>query len=163
MTDATRLARYHRIRDQIAELITATADPTAHRATAAALLHHKLPGASWTGFYLLRGEDLVVEAYQGPVACLVLQRHTGVCWAGLDRRTSIVVEDVHAFPGHIACDAGARSEVVVPILRPDGVAVGVLDVDSHRPAHFDDVDRQGYESVVRMLEQVWFAPATTLS
>lgn len=163
MTDARRLARYHRIRDQIAELIAKTTEPAAHRATTAALLHHKLPGASWTGFYLLRGDDLVVDAYQGPVACLVLARHAGVCWAGIERRSSIVVEDVHAFPGHIACDAGARSEVVVPILGPDGVAVGVLDVDSHRPAHFDEVDREGYESVIRMLEQVWFAPATRLS
>ncbi len=156
MNDEKRLARYHRIRDQVAELIAATGDPTAHRATAAALLHHKVPDVSWTGFYMLRDGDLVVDAYQGPVACLVLARHTGVCWAGVDRHESVLVPDVHTFPGHIACDSRSRSEVVVPILRPDGTAVGVLDVDSHRPDRFDEVDLAGYESVVRLLERVWF-------
>jgi len=153
--DPKRLARYHRLRDQIADLIAKTDDPAAHRATAAALLHHKLPGVSWTGFYLLKDGELVVDAYQGPVACLVLERHVGVCWAGIDRRESVLVEDVESFPGHIACDGRSRSEVVVPIFGADGEPVGVLDVDSHRPAHFDAVDVAGYESVVRMLEERW--------
>ena len=155
MSGQNRLERYERIRDQIAELIAKTDDPVAHRATAAAVLHHKTPGVSWTGFYLLKDGDLVVEAYQGPVACLVLERHTGVCWAGIDRGETILVPDVHAFPGHIPCDDRSRSEIVVPVFNADGAAIGVLDVDSHRPNHFDDVDRQGYESVVRMLEQRW--------
>ena len=153
--DPKRLSRYHRVRDQIADLIVKTDDPAAHRATAAALLHHKLSGASWTGFYLLKDGELVVDAYQGPVACLVLERHTGVCWAGIDRRESVLVDDVHAFPGHIACDSRSRSEVVVPIFGADGEPVGVLDIDSHRPAHFDATDVEGYESVVRMLEGRW--------
>ena len=155
MSEHNRRHRYERIREQIAELIAKTDDPIAHRATAAAVLHHKLPGVSWTGFYLLKKGDLVVDAYQGPVACLVLEPHTGVCWAGIDRRETIVVADVHAFEGHIPCDDRSRSEIVVPIFDADGSAIGVLDVDSHKPDHFDDVDREGYESVVRMLEQRW--------
>lgn len=156
MKDDARRQRWARIRDQIAELIAKTGDRLAHRATAAAVLHHKVPGVSWTGFYMLRDGDLVVDAYQGPVACLVLAAHTGVCWAGIDRAETVVVPDVHAFPGHIPCDDRSRSEIVVPVFGPDGVPVGVLDVDSHRPNHFDEVDREGYESVVRMLEEVWF-------
>jgi len=147
--------RYSRIKKQIEELIGATDDPVAHRATAAAILHHKIPGVSWTGFYMLRGPDLVVDAYQGPVACLVLERHTGVCWAGIDRGQTVLVPDVHAFPGHIPCDDRSRSEIVVPVFDRDGTAIGVLDVDSHRPDHFTDVDREGYESVVRLLEHRW--------
>ena len=152
---SSKLNRFRRIRDQLAELIAGTDDPTAHRATAAALLHHKVPGASWTGFYMLREGDLVVDAYQGPVACLVLERHVGVCWAGIDRAETVLVADVHAFPGHIACDSRSRSEIVVPVFGADGTPVGVLDVDSHLPAHFDEEDREGYELIVRMLEARW--------
>jgi GAF domain-containing protein len=104
---------------------------------------------------MLKGDDLVVDAYQGPAACLVLERHVGVCWAGIDRRETLVVPDVHAFPGHIPCDDRSRSEIVVPVFDPSGAPIGVLDVDSHRPDHFDDVDRQGYESIVRLLEATW--------
>jgi len=156
MKDETRRARYARIRDQIAELIATTDDAVAHRATAAAVLHHKLPGVSWTGFYMLKNEDLVVDAYQGPAACVVLARHTGVCWAGIDRAETVVVPDVHAFPGHIPCDAGSRSEIVVPVRGADGRPIGVLDLDSHRPGHFDEIDRVGCETVVRLLEHRWF-------
>ncbi len=147
--------RWARILVQLAELCGKTSDPMAHRSTAAALLHHKVPGVSWTGFYMLRGGDLVVDAYQGPVACLVLERHLGVCWSALDRGETILVDDVEAFPGHIACDSRTRSEIVVPILGPDGKAIGVLDVDSHRPDHFDDADKEGYESIVHWLEKRW--------
>ncbi len=154
-----KLDRYQRIRDQLADLVRKTSDPVAHRATAAALLHHKVPGASWTGFYMLRGGELVVDAYQGPVACLTLAPHTGVCWAAIDRREGVVVPDVEAFPGHIPCDSRTRSELVVPVFDASGTPVGVLDVDSHKPANFDDDDLAGYELVVRFLEQVWNGPA----
>lgn len=149
--------RYRRIRDQIAALIGKTADPTAHRATAAALIHHKTPGVSWTGFYILRNGKLTVDVYQGPVACLVLQEHVGVCWAAIDQRRSIVVPDVHAFEGHIACDARTQSEIVVPLFGQDGAAVGVLDMDSHRPGHFDDADRDGLESICALLSNTGLA------
>jgi GAF domain-containing protein len=143
------------ISDQLAELLFKTTDPVAHRATAAALLHHKVPGASWTGFYMLRGGELVVDTYQGPVACLVLEAHSGVCWAAIDRGETVVVPDVHAFPGHIPCDERSRSEIVVPVFGANQTPIGVLDVDSHKPDHFTDSHRAGYESIVRRLETRW--------
>ena len=151
MTHERKLSRYLRVRDQLTDLVRATPDPTARRATTAALIHHKTPGVSWTGFYMLRNGQLVVDAYQGPLACLVLAPHQGVCWAAVDRRETMVVPDVHAFPGHIACDSRSRSEIVVPLLGPGNEVIGVLDVDSHHLAHFDDADRMGLEAIVQVL------------
>ena len=153
--DGRRQAAFTRIRDQLAGLLAATPAPVAHRATAAAILHHKVPDVSWTGFYMLRDGELVVDVYQGPVACLVLAAHTGVCWAAVDRGETVVVPDVHDFPGHIACDSRSRAEIVVPLHGPDGRVHGVLDVDSRTPNRFDDVDRAGYEQIVRLLEERW--------
>lgn len=155
MSEAGKRKRYLRIAEQLGELLAKCDDRTAHCATAAALLHHKVPGVSWTGFYFLKRGDLVVDAYQGPLACQVLERHAGVCWAAIDRDETLVVDDVHAFPGHIPCDERSRSEVVVPIHDASGNPIGVLDVDSHREAHFDTVDAEGYERIVTLLEQHW--------
>ena len=155
MTEAGKRQRYERIAEQLAELLSKCDDRTAHCATAAALLHHKVPGVSWTGFYFLKGGELVVDAYQGPVACQVLERHVGVCWAAIDNDATQVVDDVHAFPGHIPCDERSRSEVVVPIHDASGSVIGVLDADSHRAAHFDAVDAEGYERIVRIMEARW--------
>ena len=143
--------RYARILAQLEELFQQTTDATARMATAAALLHATLPGFLWTGWYLLRAGRLTVGPYQGPLACPVLPAHKGVCWAGIDGKETIVVPDVHQFPGHIACDARSRSEIVVPLRNPAGKVIGVLDVDSSRPGHFDDVDRAGLEAVVAMI------------
>jgi GAF domain-containing protein len=155
MSDQKRLERYERIAEQLAELLAKCDDRTAHCATSAALLHHKAPGVSWTGFYFLKGGELVVDAYQGPVACQVLERHVGVCWAAIDNDAIQVVDDVHAFPGHIPCDERSRSEVVVPIHDASGAVIGVLDIDSHRAAHFDAIDAEGYERIVRLIEDRW--------
>lgn len=149
-----KLARYGRVLDQVRELVTKTSNPIARMATIAALLHHKMEGFSWTGFYLLDGEDLVVGPYQGLVACLVLKRHEGVCWAGVDRGETIVVPDVHAFPGHIACDSRSKSEIVVPVRGKDGRVVGVLDVDSTNPAQFDETDAQGLKPFADLVSSV---------
>jgi len=149
------MGRYRRIADQLGELIAKTDDRVAHRATAAALLHHKIPGVSWTGFYLLNHGELVVDAYQGPVACLVLEEHVGVCWAAIDQDTTQIVDDVHAFAGHIPCDDRSRSEVVVPIHDVQDRPVGVLDIDSHRESHFDEVDGRGCRLIVEILEKRW--------
>ena len=152
--------RYERIIEQLRELLTKCDDRTAQCATAAALLHHKVPGVSWTGFYFLKGGELVVDAYQGPVACQVLEQHVGVCWAALDTDQTQIVADVHAFPDHIACDARSKSEVVVPIHDASGRPIGVLDIDSHREDHFDVVDGAGYDAVVKLLEKTWNSPRT---
>jgi GAF domain-containing protein len=143
--------RYRRIRGQLAELFIKTNDPVARMATAVALLHHKMPHFFWTGFYRLVDGALIVGPYQGPLACQVLQAHTGVCWAGIDRGEPVVVADVHAFPGHIACDSRSQSEIVVPLRDAAGRIVGVLDVDSDEPAAFDEVDREGLLPIVAMI------------
>ncbi len=146
-----KLARYGRIKTQLEGLFAKCADPVARMATAAALVHAKTPGVSWTGFYLLHGERLQVGPYQGPLACMDLAPHTGVCWAGIDRGEPVIVEDVHAFPGHIACDPRSRSEIVIPLRDAQQRIVGVLDVDSERPAHFDEADRDGLVPIVELI------------
>lgn len=151
MTDLTQ-QRYVRIADQLAGLFGKTRDPIARMATAVAVLHHKMEHFFWTGWYLLRDGELVVGPYQGSLACLVLKAHTGVCWAAIDRGETVVVPDVHAFAGHIACDSRSRSEIVVPLRNTGGRIVGVLDVDSDQPAAFGDVDRVGLERIVAMIE-----------
>ncbi len=154
----SKVKRYQRISQQLEELFSQTQDPIARMATLAALLHHKMPGFSWTGFYLLRPadtpgaeQDLVVGPYQGPLACLWLPPHQGVCWAGVDRGEVVIVPDVHAFPGHIACDPRSRSEIVVPLRNGNGQVVGVLDVDSWKPAHFDEVDGEWLSRLSAMI------------
>jgi len=147
-----KLQRYERIRVQLEEQFAKTTDATARMATAAALLHHKMTHFSWTGFYLLRKDQLTVGPYQGTIACLVLKpAHSGVCWAGVDRGETIVVPDVNAFPGHIACDPRTRSEIVVPLRNGNGDVIGVLDVDSDRSDAFDDADRRGLEPIAAMI------------
>lgn len=158
MNDEAKRKRYKRIAEQLEELLKKSSDRTAHCATAAALLHHKVPGVSWTGFYFLKDGELVVDAYQGAVACQVLERHEGVCWAAIDSDSTQIVEDVHAFDGHIACDSRTKSEVVVPIHDRSGEPIGVLDIDSHRERHFDAVDGEGYENIVKLLEKTWNTP-----
>ena len=146
-----RRARYGRIVEQLRGLFAATSDPTARMATAAAVLHAKIDGFFWTGWYLLRDGALTVGPYQGSLACLVLQAHTGVCWAAIDRGATVIVGDVHAFAGHIACDARSRSEIVVPLRDASGAIVGVLDVDSEAPARFDETDREGLEAIAALI------------
>jgi GAF domain-containing protein len=146
--------RYERLARQLGELLHRygpAVDEAARMATAVALLHHKMPHFFWTGHYRLVGEDLVVGAYQGPLACAVLERGRGVCWAAVQRAETVVVPDVHAFPGHIACDERSRSEIVVPVRDPAGHISGVLDVDSDRPDAFGPADAAGIERVLALV------------
>lgn len=117
-------------------LIGDETDLVANCANAAALLWHRLPGLNWAGFYLLRGEDLVLGPFQGKPACSRIAPGRGVCGAAAARRATVNAPEVSAFPGHIACDGASRSELVVPLLR-DGRLLGVLDLDSPLPARFD--------------------------
>jgi GAF domain-containing protein len=148
MDDRRKAERYERIATQLDALFAKTKDPTARMATAAALIHAKVPGLLWTGWYVLRAGVLTVGPYQGPLACLVLPAHRGVCWAAVDRGETVIVPDVRAFPGHIACDARSRSEIVVPLRGAAGAIAGVLDVDAETLDHFDESDRAGLEAIV---------------
>ena len=156
MDDRKKEGRYQRIYDQLLELTIKSEDPIARMATVCAVLHHKMDYFFWTGFYLLRAPDkLVVGPYQGPVACQELEAHQGVCWAAIDRAEPVVVEDVHAFPGHIACDSRSRSEITVPVRDRSGEIKSVFDVDSDRLASFSEVDSR---HLVRMMELIYRAP-----
>lgn len=144
--------RYRRIFDQLKELLTATGNPDARMATIAAVLHHKMDYFFWTGFYCLdRDGILTVKSYQGSVACQVLKKDTGVCWTGINQKKSIVVEDVHEFPGHIACDSRSNSEIVVPLRDAQGKIYGVLDVDSREKSAFDEVDEKWLSEIVDLI------------
>ncbi|WP_026473196.1 GAF domain-containing protein [Alkaliflexus imshenetskii] len=151
MSNNTKAERYTRIYTQIEQLIGATNNPYSRMATISALLHHKMKGYFWTGFYFLDGDDLVVGPYQGPVACLKLKKDTGVCWAGINTGKSVVVPNVHDFPGHIACSPLSQSEIVVPVRNHSGSVVAVLDVDSRELSQFDDVDRIHLEKIVQLV------------
>ena len=139
-TDRQLTDRYGRIHDQLADLLKKTDDPTARMATIVAVLHHKMPHYFWTGFYRLMDGKLVVGPYQGPLACAILDGPDGVCWAAVQRGETVVVPDVHAFPGHVACDSRSRSEIVVPVRDQAGRITAVLDVDSTTPDAFTDTD-----------------------
>jgi len=144
-------ARYGRVAAQLGELFVKVGDPISRMGSASALLHHKMPHFFWTGFYRLVDGDLIVGPYQGPLACMLLARHTGVCWAAIDRGTSVLVADVHAFPGHIACDSRSNSEVVVPVRDASGEIRAVLDVDSDEPDAFTETDVAGLEKVAALI------------
>lgn len=158
-TDDARAGRYARIADQLAELFLKTDDPLARMATAVAVLHHKMSHFFWTGFYLLDGDVLLVGPYQGPLACAVLEGPEGVCWAGVERAETVIVPDVHAFPGHVACDGRSNSEIVVPLRDAAGGVVGVLDVDSTEFDAFGEADRAGLERILGMILSESTAPA----
>ncbi|MFZ4521671.1 MAG: GAF domain-containing protein [Bacteroidales bacterium] len=128
-----------------------SSDPDARMATIVAVLHHKMEYFFWTGFYLLKSGELTVKTYQGPLACQVLQQHTGVCWASIDQQKTVVVPDVHLFPGHIACDSRSESEVVVPVRNPANEIIGVLDVDSEVKGSFDATDAFWLEKIVNLI------------
>ncbi len=151
-----RLAgRYQRIHAQLSEQLKTgpkrTADPIARMATISALLHAKMPHFFWTGFYRLVDGDLVVGPYQGPLACALLPAPDGVCWKGIKDGKTVIVPDVHAFAGHVACDARSQSEIVVPVRDSVGEIVAVLDVDSDQSDSFAETDRLGLENIVALV------------
>jgi L-methionine (R)-S-oxide reductase len=131
-------------------LLAGEDDWIASTANFAASLYHSLPALNWAGFYFVRGEELVLGPFQGRPACVRIGFGKGVCGTGAVERRTVVVPDVHAFPGHIACDAASRSELVVPLLR-NGELLGVLDLDSPVPGRFDAADQEGCEALVRIL------------
>jgi len=141
---------YHDLHAALDALTADEPDAVANMANAAALIWQYLPDLNWSGFYRLVGGELVLGPFQGKPACIRIAIGAGVCGAAAATRETQLVEDVHAFPGHIACDAASRSELVVPIVH-DGALIGVLDLDSPSPARFDAEDAAGCEALVRLL------------
>ncbi len=147
-----KAARYQRITNQIADLMPKSIDTTARMCTIASILHNKMPGFFWTGFYLLTNDGrLVVRTYQGPVACMELAKNIGVCWAGINQKETIVVPEVEKFPGHIACDSRSKSEIVVPVRNKDGKIIGAFDVDSDKLNTFDEIDAEHLEKIIALI------------
>lgn len=138
--------QYAQLVDQARGLLHGESDRTANAANLSALVYHALPELNWVGFYFYDGRELVVGPFQGKPACVRIPLGRGVCGTAAATAQTQVVPDVHAFEGHIACDAASRSEVVVPLFRGDAL-VGVFDIDSPLPNRFDDDDRAGLEAI----------------
>jgi L-methionine (R)-S-oxide reductase len=152
VADVSKAAVYRELHAQLTALFAGERDGLANAANLCAVLYQALPNLNWCGFYFLKGRELVLGPFQGKVACVRIAVGQGVCGTAAQRRESVVVEDVHAFPGHIACDAASRSEIVVPLMH-DGRLLGVLDLDSPQTARFDHEDSVGLNGVVRLLLQ----------
>jgi len=143
--------RYGDLAEQIAAVLEGEANLTARQATVVAMLAAGFESYFWTGFYLvdpLKPEELVIGPYQGSLGCLRIAFGHGVCGTAASTRRTQIVEDVHAFPGHIACDSRSNSEIVAPVFHPDGTLMGVLDVDSTAIGAFDTVDAAGLEAIL---------------
>jgi GAF domain-containing protein len=155
---------YDRLAELQALLLEGSADPIAGMATTSALLHHAF-GHLWTGFYRVVETDrlLRVGPYQGTLGCLDITFGRGVCGTAAAERRTVMVPDVHAFPGHIACDGRSQSEIVVPVFDADGALMAVLDIDSAEPAMFDDTDAAGLERLVAWFRTTRGAPMTGAS
>lgn len=138
---------------QLKELAEIDRNAVSIMANASALLMQTMEQVNWAGFYLVKDGMLKVGPFQGRPACVLIGRGKGVCGTAWEKEETLVVEDVHAFPGHIACDSASRSEIVIPI-RSDGKIAAVLDIDSPVENRFSGVDRQGLEAFVRVMEEV---------
>lgn len=151
MDQVKKKNRYQRIYNQLETLLAPHQNPIAAMATVSAVLHHKFDYYFWSGFYLLQEGELIVGPYQGPVACIKLKKDTGVCWAAVNGQQSVLVPNVHEFPGHIACDSRSNSEIVVPVKNKKGEVIAVFDVDSKELNSFDEADQEGLEKIVSLI------------
>jgi GAF domain-containing protein len=141
--------QYNELAEQARGLLSGERDRIANAANFSALIFNALPDLNWAGFYFFDGTELVVGPFQGKPACVRIALGKGVCGTAATTRQTQVVRDVHAFPGHIACDAASQSEIVVPLVH-EGNLLGVFDVDSPAIARFDDEDRTGMEQLVKI-------------
>ena len=148
---ADKASAYGELETSLRALLAGETDLVANAANFAALLYWSLPQLNWAGFYLVEPKhgDLLLGPFQGKPACVRIPIGRGVCGTAAARRETVVVPDVHAFPGHIACDSASNSEIVVPVIRGDRL-IGVLDLDSPKHARFDEVDARGLEALVRV-------------
>ncbi|MCK4919857.1 MAG: GAF domain-containing protein [Bacteroidales bacterium] len=152
--------RYERVIKQLSELLAIDNGELARMATINAVLHNKFEYFFWTGFYLLRNNELIVGPYQGPVACQKLTKNNGVCWATINQGKSIIVPDVEKFPDHIACDSRSKSEITIPLTNSLNEIIGVFDVDSSDLDSFDEIDRENLEKIVGWLFRLRNNPGT---
>ena len=153
MEDGKKRGRYERIYIQLKDLMRKSPGLLSKLATVNSVLHHKMEYFFWTGFYLLEKGELCVGPYQGPVACQLLEKNKGVCWAAINEGKAIVVADVSKFPGHIACDSRSNSEIAVPLRNKEGKIIGVLDIDSRDYNSFDEADREWLEKIVDLVNE----------
>ncbi len=151
MDENKKEGRYSRIYNQLTELVLKSNNTSARMATIIAVLHHKMDYFFWTGFYMIDNGEMIVSMYQGPVACQILEKDKGVCWAAFNKKETVVVEDVHLFSGHIGCDTRSNSEIVIPFKNRDGEIIGVLDVDSSQKSSFSDVDATWLEKILNLV------------
>ena len=146
-TYASKREQYDDLVQQARGLMLGESNTIANAANFSALIFHSLPQVNWAGFYLFDGSELVVGPFQGKPACIRIALGRGVCGTAAQTHETQLVRDVHAFEGHIACDAASQSEIVVPLVKPDGSLLGVWDVDSPLIERFDDEDRAGMETL----------------
>ncbi len=146
----TKSERYTLLQKQVESLVAGESDRTANLANAASAIHEAF-GFWWTGFYLVKENQLVLGPFQGPVACTRIPYGKGVCGTAWERRQTVIVPDVEQFPGHIACSSESRSEIVVPVCDASGTVWAVLDIDSRELGTFDDTDRRYLEQLVGLL------------
>ena len=126
-------------------------DPIANMANMASLLYFSLPSINWSGFYIYDGQELVLGPFHGKPACVRIQMGKGVCGTSAFKRETLMIENVHEFPGHIACDADSKSEIVIPLIKDD-IIIGVLDIDSPIYARFDEDDKHGLQQLIEILQ-----------
>ncbi|WP_433743719.1 GAF domain-containing protein [Falsibacillus pallidus] len=150
MYKGTRDDQYELVKKQLKALIEDEPNRIANLSNASALLNQFLDRVNWVGFYLLEENELVLGPFQGLPACVRIPLGRGVCGTAASEKKTVLVEDVHAFPGHIACDAASRSEIVVPMIK-DGQLIGVLDIDSPETNRFDEVDQKHLEEFTEIL------------
>ena len=147
-----KAAAYRELQQQLAALFAGERNGLANAANMSALLYEALPNLNWVGFYFLQAGELVLGPFQGKVACVRIALGRGVCGTAAERRETIIVPDVNAFPGHIACDVASRSEIVIPLIQ-DGRLLGVLDIDSPQIARFDHEDETGLNAAAGLFVQ----------
>ena len=156
MNASEKRQRYQEAAKEIAAVIDGETNVTARMATVSNILHHSFDHYFWTGFYIVdpeKGDELVVGPYQGTMGCLRIPFGKGVCGTAAETGEAQIVEDVHAFPGHISCDARSQSEIVLPVYDKSGALIAVFDVDSDQKAMFDDADRVGLEPIIALFRE----------
>lgn len=151
-TSTTKAECYKNINSQLQHLLEGERDLIANASNAAALLFHMLPEVNWAGFYFNRHGELVLGPFQGKPACVRIAIGKGVCGTCAQKKETIVVQNVHEFPGHIACDSASNSEIVLPIIKFNRL-IGLLDIDSPVPGRFDHEDKAGLETFVKIFSE----------